>query len=146
MRRNALQFGLFVLPSQSSFSYCRASFPSCPSELMKLHGWESVCSGVLGIPLLEKVFWLLGFLVSCVSFLVSFLSFLGFLVSKSLGFLASTFQSFQDSIIPYYKFSISCSLIDIDLTSKNFKISLDGSSGFLAPIFFIFQNGAFPTF
>ena len=66
-------------------------------------------------------------------FLVSW--FLGFLVSKFLGFLFSKLSKFQRSNIPYYQISISCFLIGIDFISKIFKILLDGSSGFSAPVF-----------
>ena len=72
----------------------------------------------------------LGFLVSRI---------LGFRVAWFLGFEVSWFQSFKDSMIPYYQIPSSCFLIDIDLTSKIFRMSLDGSSGL---------SGArlFPTF
>ena len=67
-------------------------------------------------------FWFLGVLVS---------SFLGFLVSKNHGFLVSKLHRINDSITPYYQLSISCFLMDIDLTSKTFKMLLNGSSGFV---------------
>ena len=57
----------------------------------RVQGWESVCYGVMGTPLLEKIYWFnycfIGFWVSW--FLVSWL--LGVLVSRFLGFFMSWF-------------------------------------------------------
>ena len=106
-----------------------------------------VCWGVPGIPLLE-VHWLLVFLVSgclvqwllvpwflgfLVSKIMSFLfsKFLGSLVSKILGFLVWNYQGCKDWMIPYYQMPMSFFVIDVDFTSKNFKIWLDGFSGFV---------------
>ena len=99
---------------------------------------------MLAIPLLEEVYWFLGFLVFgflIFGFLVSWLLvlwFLGllvsklfvFLISKFLGFLVSKFQSLKDSMIPYYQKSISRFQEEVDLISKIFKMLLNGSSGF----------------
>ena len=60
---------------------------------------ESVCRGVLGIPLLDKASCLFGFLVSKVqSLLVS--KFLGLEVSWFIVFKVSWLQSFKVSMIP----------------------------------------------
>ena len=98
-----------------------------------VQGRESVCCGVLGIPLLENE---------------KGLRCLGFLVSRILEFLVSWFQSFLVSRcrrrfkksfgVPYYQIPISCFLIDIGLISKIFKIILNGSSGFYGAR--LFQN------
>ena len=68
---------------------------SCPLRGGLLQGWESVCWGVVGIPLIEnrKVSWFLGFLgYWFLSFLASW--FLGFLVSWFLGLWVTWFLSF----------------------------------------------------
>ena len=49
-----------------------------------------------------------------------------FLVSKC----QKAFNCFLKILVPYYQTHISCFWEDIDLISKNFKIVLDGSSGF----------------
>ena len=68
-----------------------------------------------GIPLLEKSWFVRSW-------------FLGFLVSKLLGFKFSWSQSFK---VPYiHHISMSCFLEDIDLISKILKNLLDGSFGF----------------
>ena len=57
------------------------------------------------------------------------------------------FQSFKDSVNPYYQNFISCSQEDIDPTSKIIKISFDGSSECSGAR--LFENGrqlGFPTF
>ena len=66
-------------------------------------------------------------------FLVSW--FLGFLVSWLLGFRVSLFLGFRVSLIPYYQNIISCFLADIDPIFKIPKNLLDGSSGFVGPVF-----------
>ena len=65
-----------------------------------MQGWESVCRGMVGMPLLEnkRVSRFLGFLVS--RFLGSLVSwFLGFLVSDFLSFLISWFLGHKVSKI-----------------------------------------------
>ena len=75
------------------------------SGTRRMQGWELVCWGVLGIPLLEKflgfcvclvsdflIYWFIGFLV--LGFLVS--GFLGFLVSWFQGLLVSWLLGFKD--------------------------------------------------
>ena len=104
------------IPARPEIAYFRNQRTACyvqPSLTM-------LCWGVLEIPLLEKVYWFLGFLVPKI---------IGFLFQRFLGFLVSNFQSFKDSMSPYYPLSISCVLEDLDLTSKSFKTVSDGSSG-----------------
>ena len=104
-------------------------FDPYPHEGGRVQWWESVCWGVVGF----LASWFFGFLVSwslgCCFFglLVSWClvycffcfevfwlpgclflgfvvsKFIGLLVSKCLGFVASNFQSFKDSMIPYYQ-------------------------------------------
>ena len=82
-----------------------------------------------GIPLLEKVYWFIG--------VCSFVSFVIF------GLLFSKFLGLKDSKI--YRISISCFQGDTDPIYKNFKNSLDGSSGlFGARLFGVIQNYGFP--
>ena len=85
----------------------------------------------------------LGFLVSWFhSFLVSW--FLGLKVSWCQRFLVSWFRSFK--VPKIYQIAISCSLEDIDPISKSFKILLDGSSVFSAPVFSnMFKHISFPN-
>ena len=79
------------------------------------------------IPLLEKVYWFLGFVVSwclvswCVGFLVS--NVLGLLVTKCLGFLVSNCK-----VSRIYQMIISCLLEEIGPTFKIVENLLDGSS------------------
>ena len=85
---------------------------------------------------IKKISKLLGFLVSC--FLVCW--FLGFKVSKFLGFAACWFLGFQvskflrfKSLILYYQIVIAGFLEDINPICRVSKEVLDGSSGFVAP-------------
>ena len=88
--------------------------------------------------------WFLGCSVSSfVGLLTSW--FRSFVVSKFLGFLFSKFQSFKVSLIAGYQTNISWFLEYIDPTSKMFKNSLDGSSGFVGTrLFHSFQTLGFP--
>ena len=111
----------------------------------RVQGWDSVCWGVLRIPLLEnkkKVscvlgFWFLRFTDSWfLGFRVSWL--LGFKNSKKLWGLYKLFGQ-------YYQISISCSLIDIDILPKLFNTLLDGSTAFCgAHLFEHDQHFGFP--
>ena len=96
---------------------------------------------------------IIGFLVSRIlGFLVSWFQrflfswFHSFLVSWLLGFEVSWFLGFKVSNICHF-FPFHVFLIDIDLISKIFKISLDVSSGFFgARIFENCQRLGFPNF
>ena len=84
--------------------------------VVMVQGWESVCSGVLGIPLLKNKkglglsvscfssFFMFGFRFPFFGFRLLFSWFRGFLVSKN------------------YQLSMSCLLMDIDLVSNILKI------------------------
>ena len=119
---------------------CPHKFARVPQEGDRVQGCESVCRGVVGIPLFEKSLlasWFQSVLV--VGVLVSwFQSFLvpwvqRFLVSKFQRFLASWLKNvkvhwFQSCkiylmccwkiLVPYYHVSISCFQEDIGPISK----------------------------
>ena len=109
---------------ESAIHECKIYKKRC-TDLLQWGGWvqswESVCWGVLGIPLLENKirFKVLGF---------------WFLVC---GLVSKIFHVFQKIVVTYCQIAISCFLIAIDLTSMISKI--------FSRIFIIYRRASFPN-